>query len=43
MRERKDKRQKNKRDNGGEDVEDNQWDDMLGFGRYYGKTYRDVY
>ena len=28
---------------GGEDVEDNQWDDMLGFGRYYGKTYRDVY
>ena len=28
---------------GGEDVEDNQWDDMLGFGRYYGNTYRDVY
>ena len=27
----------------GEDVEDNQWDDVLGFGRYYGRTYRDVY
>ena len=26
----------------GEDVEDNQWDDVLGFGRYYGRTYRDV-
>ena len=28
---------------GGEDIEDDQWDDMLGFGRYYGRTYRDVY
>ena len=28
---------------GGEDIEDNQWDDLLGFGRYYGRTYRDVY
>ena len=44
MRERKDKRKKKQEgQRGGEDVEDNQWDDMLGFGRYYGKTYRDVY
>ena len=28
---------------GGEDIEDDQWDDALGFGRYYGKTYSDVY
>ena len=40
------KRQETEKQEGqrrGEDVEDNQWDDMLGFGRYYGKTYRDVY
>ena len=28
---------------GGEDIEDDQWDDALGFGRYYGKTYSDMY
>ena len=27
----------------GEDVEDNQWDDVLSFGTQYGRTYRDVY
>ena len=40
-RRRETKRQEERR--GGEDVEDNQWDDVLGFGRYYGRTYRDVY
>ena len=28
---------------GGEDIEDDQCDDILGFGRYCGKTHRDVY
>ena len=27
----------------GEDIEDAQWDEVFGFGRYYGRTYRDVY